>query len=448
MTRDVKKAVGSPDNSMFIRRCIFYGIILAVMLFAPLIFGKIMLPMAADGITVAWYAVFVPLALFMMAIGLFRSWRRRWPLAYMNNYNRQAKEGGYEVCPRCGAPLVLKRRTRNSREKVGEIVTTTTYTDGSKTVDRKDVHGTVSRTSHYYQCTNNKCALEVDKHLGHSHLPWKNKQIRCLVLNDERLLDRKHSAASHLLLSRLLVPILALVIIVASGVTVYNYAESHEGDWTFAVADKEVSRSAEEYQTYLLSLDTAHRNWHMAYENKPSDMMSYLGEKFLGQDRGSGYSMESYSSENGTVLYYRFEGDDAGTGLSDGWYALMQLDGINVLLDDTNEIIYKQGSEFYDTYAPKLLALTHDTVLSAVLARIDGGEHAMSDMDMEFIRKDHSTVYSYMLSEDVTKINGGEFRAVTLDPENQMIEQWFFSYDDSEYTPDDLEDYVYSDDTP
>ena len=73
MTRDVKKAVGSPDNSMFIRRCIFYGIILAVMLFAPLIFGKIMLPMAADGITVAWYAVFVPLALFMMAIGLLPS---------------------------------------------------------------------------------------------------------------------------------------------------------------------------------------------------------------------------------------------------------------------------------------------------------------------------------------------------------------------------------------
>jgi len=444
MTRDVKNAVGSPDNSMFIRRCIFYGIVLAVMLFAPSIFTKIMQPMAADGIKTAWYAVFVPIVLFMMAIGLFRCWRRRWPLAYMNNYNRQAKEDGYEICPRCGASLVLKRRTRNHREKVGELVTTTTYTDGSKTVDRKDVYGNVKRTTHYYQCTYNKCALEVDKHLGHSHLPWKNKQIRCLVLNDERLLDRKRSSASHLLLSRLLVPFLALVMIVVCGVTVYNYAELHEGDWTFATFDKEPSRSAEEYQTYLLSLDTAHRNWHMAYENKPSDMMSYLGEKFLGKECGSGYSMESYATENGTVLYYRFEGDDAGTGIPDGWYALMQLDGINVLVDEDNETIHKEGTEFYNTYAPKLLELTHDKVLSAVLARIDGGEHALSDMDMEFISKEHSTVYSYMLSEDVTKINGGEFRAVTLNPEKNRIEQWFFSYDDSEYTPDELDGYLYA----
>ena len=447
MTRDVKRAVGRPDNSMLNRRRIFYGTILAVMLFAPLIFGKIMLPMARDGITVAWYSVFVPLALFMMAIGLFRSRRRRWPLAYMNEYNRQAREGGYEICPRCGAPFVLKRRTRNHREKVGEIVTTTTYTDGSKNVNREDVYGNVRRTNYYYQCSNSKCALEADKHISQSHLPWRKKQIRCLVLNDERLLDRKHSSASDLLLSRLLVPFLALVLIAVAAVNVYSYAEFHEGDWTFASSDKEASRSAEEYQTYLLSLDTAHRNWHMAYENKPSDMMSYLGERFLGQECGSGYSMESYSSESGTVLYYRFEGDDAGTGLPDGWYALMELDGTNVLLDDTNEIIYKSGSEFYDTYAPRLLTLTHDKVLGDVLAHVDGGEHALSDMDMEFIRKDYSTVYSYMLSEDVTKINGGEFRAVTLNPENQRIEQWFFSYDDSEYTPDNLEDYVYSDAT-
>lgn len=445
MKRDVKIAIGRPDNSMFIRRVIFYCIILILMLFAPIIFDKIMLPMAADGITTAWKIVFIPLALFMMIIGLFRSSRRRWPLAYMKNYNYQARKDGYEICPRCGSHLVLKRRTRNHREKVGEIVTTTTYTDGSKSVNREDVYGNVRRTNEYYECSNNKCALEVDKHISQSHLPWKNKQIQCLVLNDDSLLDRKHTAASHLLLSRLFAPFLTLVIVLLAGVNVYNYAKSHEGDWTFATADKEVQRSVEEYQTYLLSLDMVYRNWHITYENKPSDMMSYLGEKFLKQDSGTGYSLGSYSSENGIILYYRFEGDDAETGLSDGRYSLMQLNGINVLLDDTNEIIYKQGSEFYDTYAPKLLMLTHDKVLNEVLVLVENGEHAMSDMDMEFIRKDNSTVYSYMLSEDLNKINGGEFRAVTLDPDNQMIKQWFFSYDDSKYAPDDLEDYVYSD---
>lgn len=448
MTKDVRKAVGVPDNSKFNRRCVFYGIVLLAMLFAPLFLDKIMLPMAVSGITEAWYKIFVPITIFMMAIGLFRSWRRRWPLAYINNYNREAKENGYEICPRCGAQLVLKRRTRNHREKVGELVTTTTYTDGSKTVNREDVYGNVKRTTHFYQCTNNKCALEVDKHLSQSHLPWKNKQIRCLVLNDDRLLDHKHTSASHLLLSRLFVPFIAIIIIIVCCFTVRGYAKLHEGDWTFASADKEVSRTAEEYKTYLLSLDNSHRNWHMYYENKPSDMTSYLKEKFLGKDCGIGYGMECYNNENGTVLYYYFDGDDAGTGIPYGEYIIMQLDGINVLVDDDNEIIYKQGSEFYDTYASKLLSLAHDSILSAVLARVEGGEHALSDMDMEFIRKDTTTVYSYMLSDDITKISGGEFRAATLNPENNSIEQWFFSYDNSEYYPDDLDGYEYFDTNP
>ena len=57
MTRDVRKAVGNPDNSVFIRNAIIYGVILAVMVFvAPSIFAKMMVPMAAQGIKVAWYA--------------------------------------------------------------------------------------------------------------------------------------------------------------------------------------------------------------------------------------------------------------------------------------------------------------------------------------------------------------------------------------------------------
>ena len=205
MRKDVKNVVGKPDNSAFILRFILYVLILAVMLFAaPSVFAKIMVPMAADGITSAWYAVFVPLALFMMAIGLFRSWRRRWPMAYMNAYKRQAQADNYETCPRCGSAIVLKKRTRFSREKVGEVVTTTTYTDGSQSVDRKDVYGNVSYKEHYHQCTNGRCALEVEQTIGQSHLPWKMKEIRCLVLNDDSLLGRKHPSARSILLSRLL----------------------------------------------------------------------------------------------------------------------------------------------------------------------------------------------------------------------------------------------------
>ncbi len=447
--REVKKKLVRPDNSMFIRRFIFYVIILAVMLIAaPLIFKAVMVPMAADGIMGAWYGVFVPIAVGMMIIGLFRSRRRRWSLAFFNWYQKEAEACDYQACPRCGSPMVLKRRTRNSREKVGQEITTTTYGDGSKTVDKKDIYGNVSHTNYYHECTNSSCRLEPEQHVSQSHLPWKVKEIRCLVLNDGRALGRKHSCAKHLLLSRLLVPFVALIIIGVGAYSVYSYADSMSAEWTYTTADKEPSRSAEEYENYLLSLDTEYSSWNIWYEKTPSDMKSYLSEKFLKQNISIGYGIECYEKDNEKVLVYRFEGSDAGTGLPDGEYVLTQLDGVNVLIDDENEKIYKQGTEFYDTYAPKLLALTHDAQLGVVFAKLDGGEHALSgsnDFWMEFVRKDNTMIYSYMLSDDVSKINGGEFRAVTTYPDELMTEKWYFSYSNGDYVYEpDIEGFIYS----
>ena len=161
MRTDVKRVVGAPDNSVFIRNAIIYGVILAVMVFAaPSIFAKIMVPMAAQGIKVAWYAVFVPLVAVMMGISLFRSWRRRWPRAYMDGYHAQVRANGYSYCPRCGAAVVQKKRQRSRSVKTGELVTTTTYSDGSQTVDRKDVYGTETYTETYHVCSNGNCNIE------------------------------------------------------------------------------------------------------------------------------------------------------------------------------------------------------------------------------------------------------------------------------------------------
>ncbi len=451
MTRDVKQAVGRPDNSVFIRRCIIYGVILAAMLFAaPTVFEKLMVPMAADGMTEAWNTVFIPIVVCMMLIGLFRAWRRRWPLAYMDNYRYQAKQNGYETCPRCGSALVLKKRTRFDRQKTGELVTTTTYTDGSKTVDRKDIYENVKRTECYHECTNSLCKLEAEQQIGQSHLPWKKKEIRCLVLNDSSLLGRKHPSARSILLSRLLVPFLALVILVAGGIAIYAYADSHNNVWVYTDADKESDRSAEDYQNYLLSLDTQKPHWSMSYAKAPTDMRSFLIEMLPGQDLEIGYSINCYNSDNGNSYTYRFEGDDAGTGVPDGRYTLTTLDGVKVLIDGDHKTIYKQGSEFYETCAPKLLALSHDKELAVILERVNGGEHALSgtnDFWMEFLRKDGTMLYSDMMSDDVSQVYGG-FRAVTYYPDDQMKESWSFDYDDYDYPANDLEGYTYSDAAP
>ena len=452
MTREVRNAVGKPDSSVFVLRCILYGAILAAMLIGgPILFEKLMVPMAADGMAGAWHAVFIPLAVVLMGIDLFFCWRRRWPLAYMREYNRKAQANGLTVCPRCGASIAEKKRSRYHRVKVGEEITTTTYSDGSKTVDRKDVYGSQKSTETYYACTNPRCALEVDQEIGQTHLPWKKKEIRCLVLNEDRLLGRKHPSARSILLSRLLAPALALILVVACGIVIYRYADYQEAEWTYTNADKEPNRSAEAYQDYLLSLDDESLGWFMTYEKEPSDMLSYLSDEILGKSKATGYSMGGYVTDDGIALVYEFEGDDAGTGIPNGSYTLANVDGIPVLLDDDNEKIYKQGTEFYETYAPKLQTLSCDGALGVILERVAGGEHAMSGTNnfwMEFIRKDNSILYSYMLSQDVSKISGGEFRAVTTYPEELVTEKWIFSFIDYSYNPVDLEDYVYSDAAP
>lgn len=445
MRSDVKRTVGTPDNSVLIRNAIIYGVILAVMVFvAPSIFAKMMVPMAAQGIKVAWYAIFVPLVAVMMGISLFRSWRRRWPRAYMMRYNAEVRANGYSYCPRCGAPVVEKTRQRSHSVKTGELVTTTTYSDGSKTVDRKDVYGTELRTEHYHVCSNGSCAIEVDKSYSETHLPWKMQEIRYLVLGD----GRSNKSAAGLLLSRLLMPVLAAVIVIACGATVWGYADYQDGEWIGITADREPQRTAAEYADYLHGLDTAHPNWEVSYEKEATDMLGYLGNQ-IGKDETKGYFMASYQTDDGVIMVYNFYGDDGGIDIPDGEYTLRNLDGTMVLIDDTNELIYKQDTEFYKTYAPKLQTLTHDTILKGVLELVDGGEHGIYNgaLPMEFIRKDNTTAYSYMKSNDTLTLNG-EFRAVTIHPEEELEERWIFTYRDYEYVPDALEGYTYSDAMP
>lgn len=247
--------------------------------------------------------------------------------------------------------------------------------------------------------------------------------------------------------SRVIAILLAVALIVAGVMVVINYSSYYNGEWTYATADKQSSRTAEEYQNYLLSLDNEYARWNVTYESAPTTLWNYL-LGFIKLDKAAGYTIGGYHLEDGDIYDYRFEGDDAGTGIPDGRYTLATLDGIHVLIDEDNETIYKEGTEFYETYAPKLRELTHDMALASILERTAGGEHAMhgsNDFWMEYICKDNSMVYSYMLSDDETKISGGEFRAITTYPEENTEERWCFAYGNDAYEPDDWEGFVYAD---
>ena len=247
--------------------------------------------------------------------------------------------------------------------------------------------------------------------------------------------------------SRLIIIFGTILLVVAAIIITINY-HNHNSEWKNATVDKQSSRSVEQYQNYLLSLDNEYKCWNVVYEKAPANFWNYL-LSFVNLDKAKGYSFSGYNVEGGNVYDFRFEGDDAKTGIPDGWYTLTKMDGMNVLIDEDNEIIYKKGTEFYDTYASKLNKLVHDNVLSSILEKTSGGDHAMSgsnDSWMEFIRKDNTMVYSYMQSSDETKISGDEFRAIITYPNEKLEERWYFSYSDSEYVPDDWDGFIYSND--
>jgi len=451
MTRDIKQAVGKPDNSVFIKRCIIYGIILVLMLFAaPSIFEKLLTGAAVQGILSAWYTIFVPITAIIMAIGLFKCWRRRWSLAYMDNYCLESRNNGYETCPRCGAKFILRSNTSTVKSRVGTRVTTTTHANGTKSVREEGIFEDKQHTTYYHECANSDCGLSPDRHaFSQSHLPWKISEIRALVRSEGEISgkiksSRSSKSASSLTLSRLLAPFLAIVLVVVGVVLVMNYASWYDGEWTYVTADKQSDRSVEEYQNYLLSLDDEYFSWSFTYEKSPTTMMNYLA-KFIKLDKMESYTVGGYNVEGGTIYDYRFEGDDAGTGIPDGWYTLTKLDGINVLIDEDNKTIYKEGTEFYDTYAPKLRELTHDKTVDSILEKTTGGEHAIynGSVPLEYIQKDNSMVFAYLYSDDT---NGNEFRAITTYPEEQMEERWFFYYRTDDYYPDDWEGFTYADD--
>ncbi len=63
------------------------------------------------------------------------------------------------------------------------------------------------------------------------------------------------------------------------------------------------------------------------------------------------------------LLAFEFDGLDLGTGL-DGEFYLLTEGGRLSLIDESSELIYQSGMEFFDESYPRLAALTHDALLA------------------------------------------------------------------------------------
>ncbi len=216
----------------------------------------------------------------------------------------------------------------------------------------------------------------------------------------------------------------------------YNSYEKSIGEELTAVG--EASRSAKEYQDYLLGKDDSYARWSITYfavkKNFFADLLN-LKEK--------AYYISGKTVDGIHTYSFVFEGENLGTKLPDGEYTLTVLDGVGVLLDDDKQIIYKAGTEFYDTYAAALKAITHDGIYQFLFEKIGDGEHGIDDTEglpRELLRGENAAVYQF--EEDDYRVD-----AFVEEPEENLRHNYSFSYADN-VSSLDLEGYTYADVVP
>lgn len=89
------------------------------------------------------------------------------------------------------------------------------------------------------------------------------------------------------------------------------------------------------------------------------------------------------------MVWFNFDGNDLGVGL-EGEYAILTVEGKRSLLDKKNELIYQKGSDFFDTYYPKLKALTYDAVLEPAADAVKGGQYGTDDKEREILQNNNA----------------------------------------------------------
>ena len=95
--------------------------------------------------------------------------------------------------------------------------------------------------------------------------------------------------------------------------------------------------------------------------------------------KGDTARIKRYLQKDGTeVISFDFDGHDLGTGLN-GKYYILTVEGKVSVIDDKAELIYQEGSEFFDTNYPKLKALTYDAILSPLTEKVVGDKYGKND---------------------------------------------------------------------
>ena len=192
----------------------------------------------------------------------------------------------------------------------------------------------------------------------------------------------------------------------------------------------ESTRTAEEFESFLLDFDSKRDVWEIQYDKKDSGIFGRLS---LGNN--DSYTIRYNKGETASHTTFIFDGENLGTGLPDGTYILTKLDGADVLIDEESKLIYKADSEFYKTNAPKLQTITHDALLTKIFEQTEGGEHGLVETDppMEAIFTDKAAITARLVRNDPDALmdHGFEARCNIGDSDEWDVYKFTYYYQNS-----------------
>ncbi len=365
----------------------------------------------------------IPLTGVIIAVYIFRTLRRRYAFSYAIDCCHGLREGP-DTCPRCGSTVSEKTGTGHRQVHVADKITTTTYSDGSKSEKKEAVYQSQSYKYTYYQCNNPACAIRDDIDLKFGNMPYRVKDLHFLILR-----EGYHSgSAASMLRGGGLLKIILIVLLVAAvliGGLVYrgnmssaygqfgggevegiNVSAAFGEEETKMMSDiRKIINDTKEYGLYVSEVGTG-----LFAKDKDLDIYYFVDDKL-----GTGFTVE-------------FEGIKSDSGLK-GDYTIMPYNGETCIFNDDDKTIYPPDSDFYKTHYESIAKWGGKKIITDLLDKITTGELYENYTDMFVLRSDKMSVF---IAED------GSVRL--LDETGEKAIRYIFEPQDTS-KPEDYADY-------
>ena len=365
----------------------------------------------------------IPLTGVIIAVYIFRTLRRRYAFSYAIDCCHGLREGP-DTCPRCGSTVSEKTGTGHRQVHVADKITTTTYSDGSKSEKKEAVYQSQSYKYTYYQCNNPACAIRDDIDLKFGNMPYRVKDLHFLILREGY---HSGSAASMLrgggLLKIILIVLLVAAVLIGGLVYRGNMSSAYGQFGGGEVEGIDVSATFGEEETKMMSdirkiiNDTKEYGLYVSEVGtglfaKDKDLDIYY---FVDDKLGNGFTVE-------------FEGIKSDSGLK-GDYTIMPYNGENCIFNDDDKTIYPPDSDFYKTHYESIAKWGGKKIITDLLDKITTGELYENYTDMFVLRSDKMSVF---IAED------GSVRL--LDETGEKTVRYIFEPQDTS-KPEDYADY-------